>query len=156
MTRANEFDPIFHPRSIAIIGASNDTAKFGGRSYLTLKARRFPGGLFAVNPSVTEIDGDKAYARVQDIPESVDMAIRTREFLGTFMEHCHNTQHEDHAMLLRWDIEHPGQVRVMPTPMPTWDGVGYVPTYALPTFRSGDLAAAQAAAQNPDFGRLGE
>ncbi len=58
------------------------------------------------------------------------------------MEHCHNTQHEDHAMLLRWDVEHPGQVRVMPTPMPTWDGVGYVPSYALPTFRTGDLAAA--------------
>jgi len=40
-------------------------------------------------------------------------------------------------MLLRWDLESPGQVRVMPTPMPTWDGVGYVPSYALPTFRSG-------------------
>jgi hypothetical protein len=26
--------------------------------------------------------------------------------------------------------------------MPTWDGVGYVPSYALPTFRTGDLAAA--------------
>ncbi len=45
-------------------------------------------------------------------------------------------------MLLRWDVENPGQVRVMPTPMPTWDGVGYVPSYALPTFRSGDLDAA--------------
>ena len=41
-------------------------------------------------------------------------------------------------MLLRWDIENPGQVRVMPTPMPSWDGVGYVPSYALPTFRTGD------------------
>ena len=29
------------------------------------------------------------------------MAIRFREFAGTYMEHCHNTQHEDHAMLLR-------------------------------------------------------
>ena len=54
------------------------------------------------------------------------------------MEHCHNTQHEDHAMLLRWDIEHPGQVKLMPTPMPTWDGVSYVDSVALPTFREGD------------------
>ena len=44
-------------------------------------------------------------------------------------------------MLLRFDTESPDQVRVMPAPMPTWDGVGYVPSYALPTFRSGDLKA---------------
>jgi acyl-CoA synthetase (NDP forming) len=75
LTHPNDFEPLFHPRSIAIIGASNDITKFGGRSYLTLKARRFQGELYAVNPSVTEIDGDKAYARVQDIPERVDMAI---------------------------------------------------------------------------------
>ncbi|MED5261473.1 MAG: multicopper oxidase domain-containing protein [Myxococcota bacterium] len=75
--------------------------------------------------------------RMDDSSLTVDFAIRFREFLGSYMEHCHNTQHEDHAMLLRWDLESPGQVRVMPTPMPTWDGVGYVPSYALPTFRTG-------------------
>lgn len=85
----------------------------------------------------------------------VDLAIRFREFLGSFMEHCHNTQHEDHAMLMRWDLEHPGQVRIMPTPMPSWDGVGYVPTYALPTFRTGDEDAAEDAVNDPDFGHLG-
>jgi FtsP/CotA-like multicopper oxidase with cupredoxin domain len=73
-----------------------------------------------------------------DSLSSVEMAIRFREFAGTYMEHCHNTQHEDNAMLLRWDLEHPGQVTLMPTPMPTWDGVEYVPSAALPTFRSGD------------------
>ncbi len=41
-------------------------------------------------------------------------------------------------MLLRWDIENPGQVKVMATPMPTWDGVGYVDSVALPTFRTGE------------------
>ena len=54
------------------------------------------------------------------------------------MEHCHNTQHEDNAMLLRWDIENPGQVKLMPTPIPSWDGVTYVDTVALPTARTGD------------------
>ena len=68
----------------------------------------------------------------------VEVALRFREFEGTYMEHCHNTQHEDNAMLLRWDIEHPGQVKLMPTPIPTWDGVSYVASEALPTFRSGD------------------
>ncbi len=73
-----------------------------------------------------------------DSGDLIEIALRFREFAGTFMEHCHNTQHEDHAMLLRWDIEHPGQVKLMPTPMPTWDGVSYVNSVALPTFREGD------------------
>jgi hypothetical protein len=74
----------------------------------------------------------------EDSGSTVEFAIRFREFAGTFMEHCHNTQHEDHAMLLRWDIEHPGQTKLMPAPIPTWDGVEYVDTAALPTFRTGD------------------
>ena len=64
------------------------------------------------------------------------MAIRFREFAGTYVEHCHNTQHEDHAMLLRWDVEHPGQFTMMPAPLPAWDGVEYVDTAALPTVRT--------------------
>ena len=79
--------------------------------------------------------------RIGPQPDSgtlVEIALRFREFAGTYMEHCHNTQHEDHAMLLRWDIEHPGQVKLMPTPLPSWDGVSYVDTVALPTARTGD------------------
>jgi FtsP/CotA-like multicopper oxidase with cupredoxin domain len=73
-----------------------------------------------------------------DSGDVIEIALRFREFAGTYMEHCHNTQHEDHAMLLRWDIEHPGQVKLMPTPLPSWDGVGYVDSVALPTARTGD------------------
>jgi len=73
-----------------------------------------------------------------DSGDLVEIALRFREFAGTYMEHCHNTQHEDHAMLLRWDIENPGQVKLMPTPLPTWDGVGYIDSVALPTIRTGD------------------
>ncbi|MDF1852303.1 MAG: cytochrome c peroxidase [Verrucomicrobiales bacterium] len=72
-----------------------------------------------------------------DSAREMEIAMRIREFAGTFVEHCHNTTHEDHAMLLRWDSELPGQVKLMPTPVPSWDGVEYVDTVALPTFRSG-------------------
>ncbi len=74
----------------------------------------------------------------QDSSRTLRIAIRFREFAGTYMEHCHNTQHEDTAMLMRWDVEHPGQFQLMPTPLPTWDGVEYVDSAALPTFRTGD------------------
>ena len=73
-----------------------------------------------------------------DGADVIEIAMHFGEFAGSYVEHCHNTQHEDHAMLLRWDLEHPGQVQLMPTPLPTWDGVEYVDSAALPTFRSGD------------------
>lgn len=69
------FEALFHPRSIAVVGASNDTTKFGGRTYSSLKSRRFGGDLYAVNPGATRIDGDRVYARVQEIPGEVEMAI---------------------------------------------------------------------------------
>ena len=69
--------------------------------------------------------------------KTIEVAIRFREFLGSFVEHCHNTQHEDHAMLLRWDILHPGQTIAVPTPEGGWEGMFYEPSYVLPTWRSG-------------------
>jgi hypothetical protein len=44
-----------------------------------------------------------------------------REFAGMYMEHCHNTQHEDNAMLLRWDIDGGGLVPI-PAPNPSPQG----------------------------------
>jgi len=72
-----------------------------------------------------------------DGAQQIDIAIHFREFAGTYVEHCHNSQHEDHAMLLRFDVEHPGQLLTMPAPLPTWDGVEYVDSAALPKFRTG-------------------
>ncbi|MGE5094344.1 MAG: Ig-like domain-containing protein, partial [Betaproteobacteria bacterium] len=76
-----------------------------------------------------------------DSTDSVDVAIRVREFLGTYVEHCHNTQHEDNAMLLRWDSQNPGQTVAIRTPFPTWDGVIYTDsnTTDVPTFKTGRL-----------------
>jgi FtsP/CotA-like multicopper oxidase with cupredoxin domain len=76
-----------------------------------------------------------------DSKDSVDVAIRFREFAGTYVEHCHNTQHEDKAMLLRWDIQNPGQTLAIPAPMPDWSGVQYDPSITLPTYKTGDLDA---------------
>jgi FtsP/CotA-like multicopper oxidase with cupredoxin domain len=86
--------------------------------------------------------------------QSIDVAIRFREFAGTYVEHCHNTTHEDKAMLLRWDNERPGQTERIPTPLPTWDGVGYISAanpdphtgetavLELPTIKTGNVAVA--------------
>jgi len=79
------------------------------------------------------------------LPDSsmvVDLVIRFREFAGTYMEHCHNTQHEDNAMLVRWDSAHPGQTLRMPTPEPNWNGVSYGLVFGETTVKTGDAAAA--------------
>jgi hypothetical protein len=70
--------------------------------------------------------------------QTVELAIRFREFCGTYMEHCHNTTHEDTAMLMRWDIEYPGQIKLMPAPLPTWGGMEYVDSFMLEHGRLGD------------------
>ncbi|MFZ2313383.1 MAG: multicopper oxidase domain-containing protein [Methylobacter sp.] len=72
-----------------------------------------------------------------DATDSLEIALRFREFAGTYMEHCHNTQHEDKAMLLRWDIQHPGETVALPAPFPGWDGVSYEPSFVLPSYKDG-------------------
>jgi len=54
------------------------------------------------------------------------------------MEHCHNTVHEDNAMLLRWDIENAGQLKPFLTPEPQWNGCAYAESGALPAARALD------------------
>ncbi len=61
---------------------------------------------------------------------SVTITMQFREFYGMYVEHCHNTVHEDHAMLIRWELDR-GLVP-MPTPNPTPQGVSYVNTSVLP------------------------
>jgi len=60
---------------------------------------------------------------------SVTITMQFRDFGGMFMEHCHNTVHEDNAMLLRWEIDNNGApfVRPLPTPISTPQGVTFVP-----------------------------
>ena len=37
--------------------------------------------------------------------EVVRVLIRFRDFTGKYLMHCHNLSHEDHAMMVRWDVE---------------------------------------------------
>jgi FtsP/CotA-like multicopper oxidase with cupredoxin domain len=67
----------------------------------------------------------------------IEVYIRIRDFAGTYVEHCHNTTHEDMAMLLRWDSMRPGQTAPIACPIPHWDGCECVPTSALPTAVTG-------------------
>ncbi len=66
---------ILNSRSIAIVGASNNTEKFGGMTMETIINGGYTGQLFPVNPKNDEIMGIKAYKRLVDIPQAVDTAV---------------------------------------------------------------------------------
>jgi manganese oxidase len=59
---------------------------------------------------------------------SVTITMQFRDWGGMFMEHCHNTVHEDNAMLVRWEIDNGGApfLRPLPTPIPSPTGVSFV------------------------------
>ena len=69
--------PLFEPESIAVIGASNVPTKWGYRMITRPIQSGYRGHIFPINPKEREIQGLKAYQRISDIPESVEMAIIT-------------------------------------------------------------------------------
>jgi acetyltransferase len=66
---------LFEPRSVALVGASMDEAKVGGRVMGNLLEAGFQGRLFAVNPKYSSVRGVPCVASVADLPEPVDLAV---------------------------------------------------------------------------------
>jgi len=63
------------PRSVAIIGASENPNKVGGRPVHYLDKFGFKGKIFPINPSRAEVQAHKCYKSLDDLPEAPDMAI---------------------------------------------------------------------------------
>ncbi|HEV2439560.1 MAG TPA: acetate--CoA ligase family protein [bacterium] len=66
---------ILHPASVAVFGASENVAKFGGRIMHYLVRHGFPGQILPINPGRTEVLGRRCYARIGEAPGPVDVAI---------------------------------------------------------------------------------
>ncbi len=81
-------DSMFHPRSIAVPGAS--THEGPGSFIAAIKEMGFKGDLYPVNPKAEEIQGLKCYPRVLDIPGHVDYVISSvpLRFVEGLMEEC--------------------------------------------------------------------
>jgi acyl-CoA synthetase (NDP forming) len=63
------------PRSVAIIGASENPNKVGGRPVHYLDKFGFKGKIFPINPSRPEVQGHKCYPSLKDLPEAPEMVI---------------------------------------------------------------------------------
>jgi acyl-CoA synthetase (NDP forming)/RimJ/RimL family protein N-acetyltransferase len=66
---------LLHPRSIAVIGASNRVGSVGHAVLRNLVAGGFDGPVYAVNPSVPHAMSMPTYASVLDIPDDVHLAL---------------------------------------------------------------------------------
>ena len=72
-----QLDSIFKPKSLALIGASSNPAKWGGMVLGRALSCAFRGRVYPVNPRETEISGLRAYRDVREIPDPVDLAVFT-------------------------------------------------------------------------------
>jgi acyl-CoA synthetase (NDP forming) len=68
-------DSALHPSSIAVIGASDNPHKVGGRPLLFLRKYGYRGAVYPVNPVRASVQGLRAYARLEDLPEAPELAI---------------------------------------------------------------------------------
>ncbi|EHL23328.1 CoA-binding domain-containing protein [Acidovorax sp. NO-1] len=64
-----------NPRSVAIIGASDNIHKIGGRPIYYMQRHGFQGAIYPINPSRAEIQGHKSYASLGALPEVPDLAL---------------------------------------------------------------------------------
>ena len=68
-------DALLAPGSVAIIGASSDQRRFGGRPIQYLLEAGFKGGVYPVNPKRDEIQGLRAFPDIEAVEGDVDCAI---------------------------------------------------------------------------------
>jgi acyl-CoA synthetase (NDP forming) len=68
-------EPVFRPKSIAVIGASTAPGKLGHDILANLKNGGFPGALYPINPKADEILGLKVYKAIADTPATPELAV---------------------------------------------------------------------------------
>jgi acyl-CoA synthetase (NDP forming) len=73
--RPQGLDALFRPRSIAVLGASSDPRKIGGRPVDYLLQGGFTGAIYPVNPAQPVVQGLPAYASLEDLPTPADLVV---------------------------------------------------------------------------------
>ncbi len=70
-------DSFFNPKSVAVVGVSNDPSKLGAVVFNNLIDAGYEGNLYAINPKCAgqELYGKPCYASVRDLPEAMDLVV---------------------------------------------------------------------------------
>ncbi|MDQ0185339.1 acetate--CoA ligase family protein [Cytobacillus kochii] len=67
-------DKMLNPSSIAVVGASTNEKKNGGRLLRYIIENGFKGNIYPINPKADSIKGYKAFANLIDVPDDIDLA----------------------------------------------------------------------------------
>ncbi|MGI6574985.1 MAG: acetate--CoA ligase family protein [bacterium] len=70
-----DLEPLFNPKSVAIIGCSQDFNKVNGRPLRFLLENNYQGRIYPVNPKYEEIAGYTCYPNIAAVPEQVDVVL---------------------------------------------------------------------------------
>lgn len=70
-----DLERFFNPRSIAIIGASQDFITISGQPLKHLQSHHYQGKLYPVNPRYPEVAGVKCYPSLAEVPETPDLVL---------------------------------------------------------------------------------
>jgi acetyltransferase len=84
----NELDNFFAPKSVAVVGVSEDPGKLGSIIFNNLLDAGFKGELYPINPKYQELFWHKSYANISDIEGDVDLAVIVvpSKFVAAVME----------------------------------------------------------------------
>ncbi len=90
MQEQHYLTPLFEPKSVAVVGASERADSVGAVLVRNMLDAGFTGRLFAVNPNHDRIFGIPSYASVEDIPQRLDLAViaTKAEIVPAVMEGC--------------------------------------------------------------------
>ncbi len=82
-------NPLFAPRSIAVFGASNEPSSIGHIIFQNIKSN-YKGKLYPINPKYQEIQGIAAVKNLNDVNDTVDLAViaTPAKTVPTIMESC--------------------------------------------------------------------
>ena len=73
--RSEDLEEIFHPSSVAVIGASNKPGKVGTYLFRNILEAGFKGVVYPVNPSSKSVSGVRCYPSIEELPETPDLGV---------------------------------------------------------------------------------
>src|SRR5262249_37452981 len=94
-----------HMEHFQILKRSGGGCPFGGGG----------AGISAFRPNVPNVAASRKDTYRLQFKEAVTVCERFRDFVGDWPQHCHNTVHEDHAMMLLFQVQ-PGVIDNNKTP----------------------------------------
>ncbi len=76
MSIRDDFERMFHPKAVAVVGVSTSGQTMGGSRFVTsLQKAGFPGAIFPVNARGGEFSGLKCYTSIRELPQVPDLVV---------------------------------------------------------------------------------